>query len=412
MSAIWGEEARGGRRSLPVDRSGRHGHAAACARRSRRRPVDAEAAGACGRGAHRAHRRRASERACRSRAGLRMIAADHPHRARRPDASRRPARRQDAHLAARRTWLRCSRRATSSSRTTPRRCPRASTARMLATGEPIEFRLAAWIGARRSDALRRDRVRRGRLPHAHRRPRRRLPPLSRRHARARSARRDDRPRPRIIRGCRAVASPGHRMRFWPDWRGTAGRSSTRTSASRWRSGTSGRRSPARPLAFEPPSAGFALDWRTHRRMATRAAFGFATLTHAAGISSTGDPALDDALPFDEPYRIPVSTAAAIDRSASPPAAAIVAIGTTVVRALEAAAHRTARSQPATGSRTGASGRRPSSASSTPSSQASTQAGESHFELLRAFAERTRRSSGWRRRSRRTAIAITSSATPC
>jgi hypothetical protein len=41
---------------------------------------------------------------------------------------------------------------------------------------------------------------------------------------------------------------------------------------------------AEPLAFEAPSAGFALDWRT---LATwrRRGIGFATLTHAAGISS-------------------------------------------------------------------------------------------------------------------------------
>ena len=58
-----------------------------------------------------------------------------------------------------------------------------------------------------------------------------------------------------------------------------------------------------PVAFEPPSAGFALDWRvlaSMRETGTR----FATVTHAAGLSSTGDPLLDALLPFDEPYRIP------------------------------------------------------------------------------------------------------------
>ena len=60
---------------------------------------------------------------------------------------------------------------------------------------------------------------------------------------------------------------------------------------------------ADPVAFEPPSAGFALDWQTLARWRGRG-IGFATLTHAAGISSTGDPALDRRLPFDEPYRIP------------------------------------------------------------------------------------------------------------
>ena len=45
----------------------------------------------------------------------------------------------------------------------------------------------------------------------------------------------------------------------------------------------------------------------HRDCAQRG-IGFATITHAAGISSTGDAELDARLPFDEPYRIPPSTA--------------------------------------------------------------------------------------------------------
>ena len=53
---------------------------------------------------------------------------------------------------------------------------------------------------------------------------------------------------------------------------------------------------------------------------------------AAGISSTGDPALDARLPFDEPYRVPASTAAAILRTKKR-GGRIVAVGTTVVRAL-------------------------------------------------------------------------------
>lgn len=57
---------------------------------------------------------------------------------------------------------------------------------------------------------------------------------------------------------------------------------------------------AGPVAFEAPSAGFALDWRTLQAWRRRGV-GFATLTHAAGVSSTGDPALDSRLPFDEPY---------------------------------------------------------------------------------------------------------------
>lgn len=92
-----------------------------------------------------------------------------------------------------------------------------------------------------------------------------------------------------------------------------------------------------PAAFEPPSASFALDWSTIRAMRD-CAISFATITLAAGISSTGDPDLDRRLPFDEPYRISESTAAAI-RRARAERGRIVAIGTTVVRALEHSAAR-------------------------------------------------------------------------
>jgi S-adenosylmethionine:tRNA ribosyltransferase-isomerase len=92
-----------------------------------------------------------------------------------------------------------------------------------------------------------------------------------------------------------------------------------------------------PVAFEPPSAGFALDWQMIAALRARN-IGFATITHAAGISSTGDPELDARLPFDEPYDIPSSTAREIERTRLA-AGRIVAIGTTVVRALEHAAMR-------------------------------------------------------------------------
>jgi S-adenosylmethionine:tRNA ribosyltransferase-isomerase len=87
-----------------------------------------------------------------------------------------------------------------------------------------------------------------------------------------------------------------------------------------------------PVAFEPPSAGFVLGWSVLADLRARGV-GFETLTHAAGISSTGDPALDALLPFDEPYRIPRSTALAV-RATRARGDRIVAVGTTVVRALE------------------------------------------------------------------------------
>lgn len=140
---------------------------------------------------------------------------------------------------------------------------------------------------------------------------------------------------------------------------------------------------ADPVAFEPPSAGFALDWALLAAWRRRGV-GFTTLTHAAGISSTGDPALDRRLPFDEPYRIPEGTAAVIAR-AKAAGGRVVAIGTTVVRALEAAAEPDGTVRAGDGiaiNRIGPGTRlRVVDAVLT----GMHQPGESHFELLRAFA---------------------------
>jgi S-adenosylmethionine:tRNA ribosyltransferase-isomerase len=74
---------------------------------------------------------------------------------------------------------------------------------------------------------------------------------------------------------------------------------------------------------------------------------FAALSLAAGISSTGDAELDRRLPFDEPYRIPVSTAAAI-LEARRQGGRVVAIGTTTVRTLEYSAAKSGRVTPGSG----------------------------------------------------------------
>jgi len=94
---------------------------------------------------------------------------------------------------------------------------------------------------------------------------------------------------------------------------------------------------AAPIAFEPPSAGFVLDWKS---LADMRAHGvrFATITHAAGISSTGDDELDRRLPLAEPYEISSATAEAIAATKAQ-GGRVIAIGTTVVRALEHAALR-------------------------------------------------------------------------
>ncbi|HEY2925962.1 S-adenosylmethionine:tRNA ribosyltransferase-isomerase [Piscinibacter sp.] len=94
---------------------------------------------------------------------------------------------------------------------------------------------------------------------------------------------------------------------------------------------------ALPVAFEPPSAGFVLDWQLLAALKARGV-GFATLTHAAGISSTGDAALDARLPFDEPYHLPAATLRSIGDTRER-GGRVIALGTTVTRALEHAASR-------------------------------------------------------------------------
>jgi S-adenosylmethionine:tRNA ribosyltransferase-isomerase len=136
-----------------------------------------------------------------------------------------------------------------------------------------------------------------------------------------------------------------------------------------------------PVAFEPPSAGFVLDWGLLLALRARGV-AIATITHAAGISSTGDEALDRRLPLDEPYRIPAVTARALARTRG----RIIAIGTTVVRALE---HRAARDGQV----------RPGEDLATKRVSATTrlrivdviltgthEPGTSHYELLRAFTD--------------------------
>ena len=141
---------------------------------------------------------------------------------------------------------------------------------------------------------------------------------------------------------------------------------------------------ADPIAFEPPSAGFALDWRMLTTWRRRGII-LATLTHAAGISSTGDPALDRRLPFDEPYVIPERTAAVINQ-AKVDGGRIIAIGTTVVRALESAANVDGCMHAGNGIASGRIGHETRLCIVDAILTGIHQPGESHFELLRAFAD--------------------------
>jgi S-adenosylmethionine:tRNA ribosyltransferase-isomerase len=92
---------------------------------------------------------------------------------------------------------------------------------------------------------------------------------------------------------------------------------------------------SRPWAVEPPSAGRPLTFAVLDRLRRRGV-AVATLTHAAGLSSSGDPALDALLPLDEHYDIPEATVRAVERTRAE-RGRVVAVGTTVVRALEGSA---------------------------------------------------------------------------
>lgn len=92
---------------------------------------------------------------------------------------------------------------------------------------------------------------------------------------------------------------------------------------------------SRPWAVEMPSAGHALTAALLQRVRARGV-SVGWLTHGAGLSSTGDAALDAALPLPERYDVPAATVDAVER-ARRARGRVVAVGTTVVRALESAA---------------------------------------------------------------------------
>ena len=96
----------------------------------------------------------------------------------------------------------------------------------------------------------------------------------------------------------------------------------------------------RPWAVEMPSAARQLRADTLLALAHRG-ISVATLTHSAGLSATGDTALDAALPLPERYDIPRSTVEAIRRTKLR-GGRVVAVGTTVVRALEDSARQHGR----------------------------------------------------------------------
>jgi S-adenosylmethionine:tRNA ribosyltransferase-isomerase len=139
-----------------------------------------------------------------------------------------------------------------------------------------------------------------------------------------------------------------------------------------------------PVAFEPPSASFILDWQVLSTIRKHRA-GFATITHAAGISSTGDEDLDRLLPFDEPYSIPLTTVRAVE-IARKRGGRVIAVGTSVVRALEDAAIEDGHLRSGEGMAQGRIGHATQLRVVDAILSGTHEPGTSHYELLRSFLE--------------------------
>lgn len=141
---------------------------------------------------------------------------------------------------------------------------------------------------------------------------------------------------------------------------------------------------SRPWAVEMPSAGRALRPPLLRELRRRGVE-VASLSHAAGLSSTGDADLDALLPLPEKTEVPGATVEAVARTKKA-RGRLVAVGTTVVRALEGrAALRPLRlGQSLTRLRIG-----PGHVLRVVDGLLTGlhAPGESHFELLQAFAPR-------------------------
>jgi S-adenosylmethionine:tRNA ribosyltransferase-isomerase len=96
---------------------------------------------------------------------------------------------------------------------------------------------------------------------------------------------------------------------------------------------------SRPWSSEMPSAARPLAWELVLALRAKGVR-FAAVTHAAGLSSSGDALLDSAMPLRESFDVPAETAAAVNATRAA-GGRVVAVGTSVVRALESAAAATA-----------------------------------------------------------------------
>ena len=144
----------------------------------------------------------------------------------------------------------------------------------------------------------------------------------------------------------------------------------------------------RPWSVETPSAARPLGWSTLNELKARGV-ALASVTHAAGLSATGDPAIDGALPLPERSEIPQATVEAVAR-----ARRVIAVGTSTARALEDNAVRHGTLTAACGMaslRIDAPHERRVADGILTGMHA---AGSSHFDLLSAFAPRTLLSLAW------------------
>jgi S-adenosylmethionine:tRNA ribosyltransferase-isomerase len=91
---------------------------------------------------------------------------------------------------------------------------------------------------------------------------------------------------------------------------------------------------SRPWAVEPPSAGLPLTADLLLALGGRGVR-LASVTHAAGLSSTGEAALDARLPLPERFEVGENAVRAVTETRQQ-GGRVVAVGTTVVRALESA----------------------------------------------------------------------------
>lgn len=153
----------------------------------------------------------------------------------------------------------------------------------------------------------------------------------------------------------------------------------------------------RPWSVEMPSAGRPLSWAMLQRLRA-AGIELATVTHAAGLSATGDPTLDAALPLPERSDIPAATVAAVERTRAR-GGRVIALGTTVTRALEgriAAEGRLVGGEGTTDLRLG-----PGTSLTVVDGIVTGmhEPGESHYDLLGAFVDASHLHQAWREAAR-------------